>query len=960
MKKKRIICLKMILLCLVMVAFLVACSASTKPVAEPIAKQREASGITDLIADAVNGQVDAEVDISLGQGLEAQSLTTLVVPDADTPLVIEGSGTSKSGKDFKVIFYGPAADLDLLNFQGKMRLRAQASEIQGQQVLRGTALIVEDSGTQAKSLKTYPFIASGLTTQFAGPAAGTVFELRGQSSLRGVCGSSDISAIANLSGNGEAKGIMVGLFDQVPCQAGSSLSLSLQSQLHLTAIKTSMGNLLSGPGSMGGTVAGKESAFPVFSLMVKEELPESIGFVDVEAADGVRVLNAEAARALMSFDLKTGTLVFEELVGNLAGLQKGDVLVSTPRPLSPNGFLRRVQSIDTQGNQVTVTTTRAVLKDAIKKANISVKRSFTGADSLQAQAWQEGNLAYSHVDGSLSSQALSNQALSNQTLSQEIPISVSKVIFDQDDDESTTDDQIRVDGNILITPTVFLELNCSGLLCTKPDFLAKFDIEQSSDLTLSANLNWVEDKSIQIARIPLPPITALFIVFTPEIVVSINASGEINVGVEYSVGQAIDLEVGAEYTSASGWQAIASFNESFYHDPPTFSASIEAKAGLEIESRIMLYGMVGLSAGVEVFAEFLAGIPRDPAWELYLGLTGDVAAELDIIVSQEEASLSLFTERWPIAEADDNPPEITSLIASQTCSNGTVPRNALTGLVRLDANTDDPEEGKGKGRVEWSRVTPGSHSLIEFLGETVEGSKHTFDADLADGDHIIKAKAFDFSNNATEKLLEVDVVNGCTLGLAPTVEITTVPGPADFIQEGQAFTLEARTTGLSGSCCTISWLSEFGEDLGETNGSLTASVSERLHSLDHVFSEIRSQTITAMVESNGATATDSIQLRAIVQERRPVADLSPIAMETQDKTLYLYEDDSVSFSVSSSADLFWASSNPDDNLTRSGNSVSGQFSSSGPRTITVIARDDAGGFSSESYKVRVQSALARP
>lgn len=928
---------RMILLTLMTIALLVACGESAQPSQEPSGDD----ALSEFISDAVNGEVDAEVSITVNEGLEAQTLTTLVVPDADTPLIIEATGQSKSGKDFKVIFYGPAADLDLLDFAGQMRIKAQVSEIQGKQVLRGTAVAVEDASSNAKGLTTYPFMATNLTTRFEGPEAGTVFELRGNSDLRGVCGSSNISAMANLSGNGEAKGIMVGLFDETACKEGSSLSSSLQSLLHLTAIKTDMGILLSGPGNMGGTFAGKDIAFPVFALMVKEELPESVGFVNVEAADGVRVLNAAAAKEIIGFDSKTGSVAFKALKGNLVGLEVGDIIVTTPRPAAPNGFLRKVEAIEKQANQIVVTTSRAVLKDALKSADISLKRQFTAADYTQANAWEKGNVVYAQTDPNLAHQAgLSTQNLS---LYEEINVPLDLLIYDFDDNEQTTDDQIRIEGDLTIAPALELALSCS-LICTSPDFLARFDFVQNADIKFVADLTWEEEKTIKLITIPLPPITALFIVFTPEIVVSINARGEINVDVEFGVTQELDLAFGVEHDSKDGWSTISEYDDYLSFTEPEFSASVEARAGLEVEAAIMLYGMAGVSAGIEAYGEFFAGYPRDPAWELKFGLTGDIAAELDLIVWQEEYPATLFDFSTQIAKSENNPPEITDLRALSTCANGQVFRSLGNGPVRLDANTDDPEEGIGQGTVTWRE---GSTEL----GITTAGSRHSLDIDLSPGEHTITATVEDNDNASSTKTITIDVVKQCLNIGQPSVEIL-VPRTGPIIQTNRTTTLEA-ITGGGPLCCTITWESDIEGVLGQSDLSAYGTPS-----LDYVFTQNVPQTITATVELGGNSATDSFQLQALKQEKS--ADISSIGMQTASQSSNVYEDDNVTFSVTSSADLTWSSSNSADNLVVSGNSFAGQFNSSGPRTITVIARDDEGGFNSESFKVRVQSALARP
>ncbi len=52
--------------------------------------------------------------------------------------------------------------------------------------------------------------------------------------------------------------------------------------------------------------------------------------------------------------------------------QQGDILVSKPFNEAPNGLLRKVQSITTQGNQVLINTSPAPLEDAFDQLDLNI------------------------------------------------------------------------------------------------------------------------------------------------------------------------------------------------------------------------------------------------------------------------------------------------------------------------------------------------------------------------------------------------------------------------------------------------------------------------------------------------------------------------------------------------------------------------------------------------------------
>lgn len=925
---------KFFLLLIVFLMALAACSPSRAP-------EGASDGLEELLQGAAGGEIDAEITVQPLASLKTQTLTTQALPTADTPLLLEATGKTPGGKELKMVFYGVSADSAILGFQGKMRIQARAARVQGKRVLRGTAVQVQTA--QSASVLTLPFLATGPNTTFSGPQPGTAFELRGSGESALVCGSSTLAGAFNQSSQGQSnKGVLIGLFEgQAPCAPGTKLAPTLQSVLNLTAVQTRMGVLLGGPGSVGGN----SFVLPVFALTVGEQLPQSIGFVDVEAADGVRVMDAAAAAQLLSFDLKTGTMVFKELAGSLAGLRVGDVVVATPRPKAPNGFLRRVREIGGANGAITVTTTRANLKDALKRSNLRIERRYTAADVRQGAALAQGQTLYAAAP-----------QVSAQALFDDIVVNINKVIFDQDGNNSTTNDQLKVNGKLTLEPKIVIDLDCTGFLCSKPDFLAKFEMTETTELTVTGNLVWEEDKTFQLARIVLPPITAAFLVFTPEIVVEVNMSGEVSVGMEFRAEQTISFEAGVEYKSGSGWDTIDSFSKSFSADPPSFEADLEAEASLGVEGRLMLYGVAGVSAGIELYAHLEAGIPRDPAWELTGGLRGDIGVDLDIIIWQEEFSIPLFDTSWTIAIAPNTAPVVTRLIPVRTCSDGTVPRGVPSNLVTLDANTDDAEDGKGQGTVSWSSNVNG------FLGTTSPGSKHQPGYSLSNGQHTITATVTDSKGKTGSKTLQIEVVSACLLGdVPPTVSITN--SPPLLIVEGQPFTLTATTqAGLSLSCCQVTWRSDVAGLLGTSNGGPCASgQNQKCHSFAHTFNPAVPQTITATVTHNGATATDSLELGALTQTRSN-PNLGQITQTNPSGSAYAYEDDSVNFSATvTNATLRWTSSNSADTFTSPGSSSTGvSFATPGVRTLTVTAKTPDGGFGSKSLKVNVLPALAKP
>src|SRR5574337_287442 len=98
-----------------------------------------------------------------------------------------------------------------------------------------------------------------------------------------------------------------------------------------------------------------------------------------------KVLDSDSRAALQSFG-KDGNLVFSHSNDLLASLVVDDVVVSEPAAAAPEGLLRKVVSIQTQGDQLIVTTSDAQLGDAIPQGTIDFTRHLDQKDIILGQS----------------------------------------------------------------------------------------------------------------------------------------------------------------------------------------------------------------------------------------------------------------------------------------------------------------------------------------------------------------------------------------------------------------------------------------------------------------------------------------------------------------------------------------------------------------------------------------------
>jgi hypothetical protein len=673
----------------------------------------------------------------------------------------------------------------------------------------------------------------------------------------------------------------------------------------------------------------------------------------------VKQLGGSSGNELVSFSASDGKLIFNRLTGNLASLAVNDIISSAPRTAAPNGFLRKVTRIqNTNDGKVEVRTAKAIVSELLDEADISVDQPFDAADVQRASAMERGDLIYA--------------AAQNRPMAVKIQQNFNLVLYDQDGNSNTTDDQVTISGSVKVEPRVVVQFKCRRAFCSDPTFLGKFVLDEDAEINISAKLKKELRESRQIARIPLPPITAGPLVFVPDIVLTVDLEGVIRVQVEVGATQSLHLEAGVDYHDGA-FHKINQVTTNVTRTGPTFEGSVQAKAGVYAALRLMLYGVAGVSAEAGPYIKFDAQYPGTPAWTLQYGIEGNLGVDIDLLILRKEWDIKLFDTVFTgkTETAPNERPRFLDVGSKYLCDDGYSARAGLGvagGLppVRLYAQTDDKEDGAGSGTVDWSSSLDGS------LGRTRKADKHEISAALRNGTHTITAVLTDSVNGTRTREFTVQLSgNRCQFpGGLPSVDITSGEDPPALVVVGTDRSMTLRAVSSLGTITPtcgdtpITWKSNLEQrNAGSSNGTLEF-VSDGLrlrqvctHTFTNVYKNLSPQTITAKLSYNGLTTTDSIDVGALLPLNLVLGD---IQFSAPSGSRYIYEGDQVSFSASG-ANLVWSSSVGADNINGvAGNAVNIRFDSIGQRIVAVRSENGLGAFVSRSVTVNVLSALARP
>ncbi len=931
------------------VIFAVLVSCNTAPPESVVLSE-----LQELIG--TNVELETTVGLEVTGSKKAPTITNQFNPSIGSQVIYEVLGITPKGKAFKAVLLGNER-VNFKNFKGQVQMRSRMARVQNQVVLTGTIFAPEVSS------QPIAFIAAGQNAVFTGPPVGSVHEIMGSANLKGRCGTTGMGGSFGFEQtNKTIRGSLFGLpaNQTLNCflpEINDEVLVSFRS----TAVQTHLGIILSLHGSLVSNTAtsivgqaANNTGLPSGGMGVSDApLDPATSQITLEAKSNVRELGPDSSGELLSFDNRTGTLVFRSLRGNLVGLSVGNIIVSAPLTLTPDGFMRRVTNIQSSNSEVTVQTERSVLGDLVEEADIRIEETVDLLEIQRARALERGEVIYA-------ASQIKTQNLRPQNLLPRIDESFNWVIFDQDGNTTTTNDQVVVKGHFKVEPKIIVKLKCSGFLCTKPDFTAKFVMDEEAKIEVKANLKKELNKSKQLLRIPLGAITVGFLVFIPEIVVDVSLEGLIRVEVNYSATQSINYEVGVQYNSSTKWTKINKFNKTFTSNSPTFEAEIEAKAKLTASARLMLYGIAGVEADVGVYAKFEGQYPGSPAWKISGGIEGNIGVDLDLIVWQEELNVPIFNKTWAISEAPNTPPDWEKLEPKTICLDGTTP-NTITqagnSVVKFRAVVDDAENGKGQVTIFWSSNRSGE------LGTTQPGSPHSPGYALPSGAHTITAIAEDSNGRRATRIININASGNahCTLGVPLIgVDIQTQNNATPIMNASRTMTFTAHTAGGLNTCCLITWSSDLEGVLGTSNGTNQPDLS-RDHSFTHTFQFQTPQTITASISQNGNASAESLAIGALpILTSNPI--LSNIQANTPSGTRYVYLGDTVSFeSTSNAITPTWNSSVESDSINeKTGSNVNTKFNSTGPRTITATSQNNTGGFSSQTYRINVLNPLAKP
>ena len=333
--------------------------------------------------------------------------------------------------------------------------------------------------------------------------------------------------------------------------------------------------------------------------------------VEPKLTANTKNMDEDTVNCLTSISADGSMLAFKCITPYLQSLQSGDVIIVGVTESTPYGLLRKVTNITINGSQVTVETTDATFEDAIEEGEIIISKALTASNIKSFSPLLKG---------------VTLQDASHGPVQAQVCFNLNNVFYDFDGDESTTNDQIALNGGLCLDPTMNFALGIGvrwkwGVIPVPKlkNLVFSVGLSESFALDLIANYTYSFGKEIPIADIYFEPIVAGYVVFVPNLTVYVGFDGSITAGIRTGFTQNAGLEVGLQYSDGD-WSPINNCTSSFGYSLPTLSA-LEAQARIYMKPQfnLLLYGVAGPYVDLQGYFEAIMQPLSDPWLSLWGG-----------------------------------------------------------------------------------------------------------------------------------------------------------------------------------------------------------------------------------------------------------------------------------------------------------------------------------------------------
>ncbi len=301
------------------------------------------------------------------------------------------------------------------------------------------------------------------------------------------------------------------------------------------------------------------------------------------------------------------TFYFTQMTPELEQVDVGDIIVSDVSSVDPDGYFRRVSGVAPQESGVLINTISATLEESIQDGTSFLMESLQPTQVNSMVALNGVSMVESDINTPL-------------TFYFEVE---DVVLYDDDGNPSTTNDQIRANGSIEFDMEFIFYLDMQGFQVRRFSMTNENSLKDTLEIFAEIELLSLEEEAI-LAEMYFSPITFMIgpvpIVFVPKLDLVVGVDGSVKVGISTEVSHEFSMRAGVQYRYSSGWSPIAEITDTYTWIPPHLTFEMTLKGYFGARFNLYLYGLAGPYVKITPYLEVKVEPLETPWWTLYGGI----------------------------------------------------------------------------------------------------------------------------------------------------------------------------------------------------------------------------------------------------------------------------------------------------------------------------------------------------
>jgi len=320
-------------------------------------------------------------------------------------------------------------------------------------------------------------------------------------------------------------------------------------------------------------------------------------------------------------------IVFSDKAGEIEKITVGSILVMGVSEKTPYGSLRKATYIETNGSEIIINTSDALLTDAIKEGTIKIEKRLLEKDFVLK----------SKVEGVLVTgpeKSFDGLAVTLDNLE----------IFNDGSGSAKLDGAIGISAEIEITIEIrFNEIYEINLFTT----LNKID-----EITVTSDGAFDGNKEIVAAEFVHSPIIIDSLVIVPEVKISCGYEGSVQGGIISGVRQDRIISSEMHYQRSDWMESPLVHTESFDFIQPQVTDNSDLKVFSGPEVIVKLFNVPVQLVKATGFYSLVAERTGSPLWKLFIGSDGQNMVNADILGFREDHTFNMEIQASEISNAN--------------------------------------------------------------------------------------------------------------------------------------------------------------------------------------------------------------------------------------------------------------------------------------------------------------------